>query len=181
MGMSKLSIWVRDTTHPCLPYQSTKHSWFAIILTCDFQPLHFGLVKNGLFPLRTPGKLGGKVHGQVEVPPGCYLVVGYATCKNIFTDIAMVQVGCNTETCVNLLPKSASTCLGQLIATIKVAQAMGTNQYSFGCPVGREIPEEVLSNAINSLEKLREFLPEDTLTPKIISMDELIALAKEKQ
>lgn len=181
MGMSTLSIWVRDTAHPCLPYESTKHSWLAIIMTCDLQLLNFGSVKNGLFPLTTPGKLGGKVHGQVRVPPGCYIVVGVGTCKNVFTDFAMVQAGCNMETCVNLLPKAASTCLGQIIATIKVAQAIGVNNYSFGCPVGREIPEEVLSNALNSLEKLREFLPEDTVTPKIISMEKLIALATEKQ
>lgn len=180
MGMSKLSIWVRDTAHPCLPYQSTGHSWYAVIWTCDLQPLHFGRVKNGFFALTTPGKLGGKVHGQVEVPPGCYLVVAYATCKNVFTDFAMVQVGCNVETCVNLLPKAASTCLGQLVVTLNVAKWLGPG-YSPSCPAGREIPTEVLSNAITSLEELRKYLPEDTITPRLVSMDELKKLAKETQ
>lgn len=176
MGMSKLSIWVRDTSHPCLPYQSTKHSWYAVIWTCGLQPLHFGRVKNGFFPLTDPGKLGGRVHGQVEVPPGFYIVVAYATCKNIFTDFAMVQVGCDDEACVNLLPKSAATCLGQLVTTLKVAQWLGPG-YNPGCPAGREIPKETLSNAIASLEKLREYLPEDTITPRIVSMDELKKIA----
>lgn len=182
MGMAKLSIWVRDTAHPCLPYQSTTHSWYAIIWTCDLQPLHFGRVKGGLFALTEPGKLGGNVHGQVEVPPGCYIIVAYATCKNIFTDLAMVQVGCNDEACVNLLPKSVSTCLGQLVVALNIAQYLGP-AYNPASAAGREIPKETLSNAIKSLENLRKYLPEDTITPKIpISLDELKKLAeKEKQ
>jgi hypothetical protein len=181
MGMSKLSIWVRDTAHPCLPYQSTGHSFYAIIWTCDLQPLSFGRVKNGLFPLTDLGAGGGRVHGQVEVPPGCYIVVAYATCKNVFTDFAMVQVGCNDEACVNLLTKSATTCLGVQIVTLKIAQYLGPN-YNPASPAGREIPKEVLANAIASLEKLRTYLPEDTITPRLVSLDELMKLADiEKQ
>lgn len=180
MGMSKLCIWVRDTAHPCLPYQSTGHSFYAIIWTCDLQPLHFGRVKNGLFPLTDPGKLGGRVHGQVEVPPGCYVVVAYATCKNVFTDFAMVQVGCNDEVCVNLLPRSVATCLGQLVYALNVAQWLGP-VYSPGSPAGREIPKEALSNAIASLNKLRDYLPEDTITPRLLSLDELKKLVEEKK
>ena len=181
MGMSRLSIWVRDTAHPCLPYQSTAHTWRAIIWTCDLQPLNFGSVKNGIFDLTDPGALRGKVHGQVAVPPGCYIVVAYASCKNVFTELAMVQVGCNDEACVNLLPKSVSTCLGQLLYAFNIAQHVGSANYQWSSPAGREVPEEVLSNAIASLEKLRTYLPEDPITPRIVSLDELKKIAVKEQ
>jgi len=181
MGMSKLSIWVRDTSHPCLPYQSTGHSWIAIILTCDLQPLYFGAVKNGVYPLTDPGKAGGRVHGQVDVPPGCYIVLAVATCKNIYTDMAMVQVCCNEETCVNLIPKSLSTCSGQLITALNIASILGPG-YAPSSPAGQEIPKEVISRAISALEELRKRLPEDTILPRLpVSLDDLKKMAEKER
>ncbi len=176
MGMSKLNIWVRDTAHPCLPYQSTMHTWVAGIFTCDLQPVWVGLLTEPWSPPPVPGE-GVKVHRvhqQVEVPPGCYIVLGAAPCKNVYTDFAMVQVGCNEEVCVNLLPKSVSTCSGLLVTALNMAKAMGAINYSFGCPAGQEIPERVISSAVESLENLRKYIPEDPITPKLaVVMDEL--------
>ncbi|MFH0850177.1 MAG: hypothetical protein V1924_04465 [Candidatus Bathyarchaeota archaeon] len=45
MGLSTLSIWVRDPYSPLLPYQSSGHSFRACILTADYKPLHFGAVQ----------------------------------------------------------------------------------------------------------------------------------------
>lgn len=181
MGLSKLNIWVRDTTYPCLPYQSTGHSYIAVILTCDLKPLHFGEVKNGLYPLKEPGKGGGRIHGQPEVPPGCYIVVGVATCKNIYTDMAMVQVGCNQEVCVNLITKSLSTCSGQIIAALNIANVLGPN-YAPSSPAGREIPKEVISKAIKALEELKEYIPKDPILPALpISIEDLKKMAAEEK
>ncbi len=181
MSLSKLSIWVRDTAHPCLPYQSTAHSWVAIIMTCDLQPLHFGPVHNGVFALTDPGKAGGKVHGQIPVPPGCYIVVAVATCKNIYTDMSMIQVGCAQEVCVSLIPKSLSTCTGQIIAALNIASILGAG-FAPSSPAGREIPREVISKAIDALEKLREYIPKDTVLPALpISLDDLKKMAEEEK
>lgn len=181
MTMSKLSIWVRDTVHPCLPYQSTTHSWSAIILTCDLQPLHFGAVKNGVYQLTDPGKAGGRVHGQVEVPPGCYIVLAAATCKNIFTDMAVVQVGCGEEACVNLITKTLSTCTGQLIYALNIASFLGPN-YTPSSSAGKEIPKEVVSRAITALDELRRHLPEDHVLPMLpISLDDLRKMAEKER
>jgi hypothetical protein len=180
MGLSKLSIWVRDTAHPCIPYQSTGHSYIAVIFSCDLQPLHFGSVKNGLYPLTDPGKGGGRIHGQVEVPPGCYIIVGVATCKNIYTDMAMIQVGCDQEVCVNLITKSLSTCTGQIIAALNIAQVLGPG-YAPSSPAGKAIPKEVLSKAIGALEELSKHIPKDHILPAIpISIEELKSMAVEE-
>lgn len=181
MGCSKLSIWVRDTRYPCLPYQSTGHSYYALILTCDLQPLHFGEVKNGWYLLNETGKGGGRIHGQIEVPPGSYIIIGVATCKNIYTDMAMVQVGCDQEVCVNLITKALSTCTGQIIDALKIAQQLGPN-YAPSSPAGREIPKEVLSEAIDALEKLKEYIPKDRVLSALpISIDDLLRIAEEDQ
>lgn len=181
MGLSKLSIWVKDTAHPCLPYQSTAHSWIAIILSCDLQPLSYGAVNNGVFALTDKGKAGGRIHGQVDVPPGCYIVVAVATCKNIYTDMAMVQVGCNQEACVSLITKSLSTCTGELIAALNIATILGPG-YAPSSPPGREIPREVISKALTALEELRKNIPEDIILPKLpISLDELKKMAEKEK
>ncbi len=180
MGLAKLSIWVRDTAHPCLPYQSTSHSWVAIIMSCDLQPLHFGAVRNGVFPLTVPGKARGKVHGQVGVPPGCYLVVAVATCKNVFTELAMVQAICGQEVCVNLIPKAVGTCVGQLIAALKVAQILGPN-FAAGCPAGREIPKTVAAKALEALQELQASVPPDAVLPALpITVEQIERMARKE-
>lgn len=181
MSMSELSIWVRDTAHPCLPYQSTAHNWISAIFTCDLQPLSFGAVKNGIFPLTDTGNGGGRVHGQVRVPPGCYIVVAFATCKNVLTDMAFVQVGCRETACVNLITKRLSTCTGQLIVALKVGQVLGA-KYSASSPPGEQIPPEVIANATKALEELRKHLPWDPVLGAFpVSEDELIEMAKEEK
>lgn len=160
--LPELSIWIRDTKHPCLPYQSTGHSWYAAIFTCDLQPLTFGKVNGGLVPLDVPGAARGKIHGQVKVPPGCYIVFGVATCKNVFTDFAYVQARCEGVTCVNLLTRRMTTCAGQLIFALKVAQNIGGG-YAFNCAAeaDKAPPPEVLERAIGALEELQKHMPPD--------------------
>jgi len=179
MGTGRLSIWVRDTEHPCLPYQSTAHTWYAAIVTCDLQPLAWGAVQNGIFKLNVRGKLGGMVHGQVEVPPGCYIVIGFATCKNILTDWATVQVGCGEEVCVNLLPRTLTRCTGEILYALNVASVLGP-AYSPSCPA-MEIPAEVIRRSIHAMEELRKYLPEDRVLPALpITLEELLRMAKEE-
>lgn len=181
MGLSKLSIWVRDTAHPCLPYQSTGHNWIAIIWTCGLEPLSYGAVNNGVFPLTDVGNAGGKVHGQVDVPPGCYIVVAIATCKNIFTDMALVQVGCDETACVNLIPKRLSTCTGQMITALNIAAILGQG-YSASSPPGEPIPREVIAKATDALEELQRHLPWDPVLSALpITVDELKKMAKEEK
>ncbi len=177
MSLSKLSIWVRDTAHPCLPYQSTSHSWIAIIWSCGMQPLSFGVVNNGIFPLTEKGKAGGMIHGQVKVPPGCYIVVALATCKNIFTDMAYVQVGNDETVTVNLITKRLSTCTGQLLTALNIASILGPH-YSPGSPPGKPIPREVIAKATKTLKELQEFSGWDPVMDALpITVEEIKKMA----
>jgi len=180
MGLSKLSIWVRDTAHPCIPYESTRHSYIAVILSCNLKPLHFGSVKNGIFRLTHPGKAGGNIYGQVEVPPGCYIVLAFSTCKNVYTDMAMVQVGCNTEVCVNLITKRLSTCAGQIITALNIAQVLGPN-YRPASPEESKIPSQVIERTISALEELKKYMPPDPVLPALpVSIEDLKEMARKE-
>lgn len=178
MSMSELSIWVRDTRDPCLPYKSSGHSWYAVIWSCGLVPLTFGDVKQGIFPLNVLGAAGGKVHGQVKVPPGCYIVLAFAACKNIFTDMTYVQVGCGETACVNLITKRLSSCTGQLLTAINIASVLGP-KYKPGSDE-KEIPRELLDQVKKALEKLLDFLPDDPVVEALKTTDEhLKKLAQE--
>ncbi|HUX06759.1 MAG TPA: hypothetical protein VMX35_05535 [Acidobacteriota bacterium] len=178
--MSELSIWIRDTADPCLPYKSTSHSWIAVIWSCGIKPLAFGDVRDGFFPLNVPGAARGRVHGQVKVPPGCYIVFAFSPCKNIFTDMTYVQVGCGETACVNLVTKRFSSCTYQLIKTIDIAAALGKH-YKPGSEE-KEIPRELLDHAKKALEKLLDFLPDDPVVNALKTTDRhLEKLAQEKE
>jgi len=136
-------------------------------------------VHNGVFPLTESGAARGRVHGQVRVPPGCYIVLAVATCKNIYTDMAFVQVGCDETVCVNLITKRLSTCAGQLIAALNIAAILGP-AYSPSSPPGEEIPREVIAKATEALEELRRHLPPDPVLPALpISVEDLGRMAGE--
>ena len=70
MADSILSITIRDTEHPCAPYQTTRHTFLVQIFNCDGKPLFWKGVNYGKpFPLDVPGEKGGRIHAQVKVPP----------------------------------------------------------------------------------------------------------------
>ncbi|MCW4050724.1 MAG: hypothetical protein NWE89_13420 [Candidatus Bathyarchaeota archaeon] len=179
--MSKLNFWIRDPYHPLLPYQSSGHNFRVVILTADYKPLNFGAVHHGVFALTHQGPRRGKVHGQVEVPPGCYIVVGYASCKNVLTDFALVQVGCGKEVCVNLITKTMATCRNQLIWALNLAYKAG-NQYKPASEEGSKIPKKVAGKVLEALKELGEYLPEDHVTPALpIDEEELLERVNEEE
>lgn len=120
MADSILSIIIRDPTHPCAPYQSSKHSFRVQIFHCDGKPLFWKGVKLGLpgLWLSEPGAGGGRIHAQVKVPPGCYLIRAIAQCKNVVTDWAYVGVGCDQTVCVNLTIPTVKHCVMRTIAAL---------------------------------------------------------------
>lgn len=163
MGLSTLNIWVRDTRHPLLPYQSSTHNFIALILSCEtpYTPLTFGALTNGLFPLTEPGAGGGKVHGQVKVPHGTYLVRAFAPCKNVFTSWAWTQVCCDEEVCVNLITNRFRDCIKE---TQLVAQLYGwCDEQGIPYRPGSDpvkLSHDLLRKADEVLGALAENLPE---------------------
>ncbi len=150
---SILSITVRDTAHPCAPYQSTRHSFFVQILHCDGKPLFWKGINYKRFRLNVRGHGGGFIHAQVKVPPGCYVLRAVATCHNVVTNWASVQVCCAETVCVDLLPTSVFHCINNTITGLLLG-TVGER------PVIEIAPQEV-DEAVRALRVLAERLPKD--------------------
>lgn len=86
MGMATLNIWVRN--EDCKVIDDRK----AHLHVYDCR---------GEQVLPTTWFGGG--HIEVELPPGCYIVTAGVVWGNVYTDKAMVVVGCHQTACVNLV------------------------------------------------------------------------------
>jgi len=161
MTDSILSITIRDPEHPCMPYERTGHSFWVQIFHCDFTPLFWKGVTYLNYLLDTRGKSNGFIHGQIKVPPGSYLIRAFATCKNVVTDFAMVEVGCDKTVCVNLLPTTVDYCLARAVVGI----IGGTVDPPGGDDSVKKLHPKEANEAVKAIDALREKLPKDPLPP----------------
>ncbi len=173
---SILSITVRDSIHPCAPYQASGHNFYGQIFHCDGTPLRWKGMNYSLFLMQVPGPGGGRIHAQVRVPPGCYLIRAIAPCKNVVTDWTWVGLGCNQTLCVNLVPPTVRHCiqralLGLLVGTVDPPQRGDE-------PVAKIMPREV-EEAVSVLKRIIEKLPADPKLPTPPTAEELPRLMRE--
>ncbi len=161
MADSILSIIIRDTRHPCAPYQSTRHSFYVSIFTCDMKPLHWSGTTYIHYPLNVRGKAGGMIHAQVHVPPGSYLIRAVATCKNVVSDWAWAEVGCGKTVCVNIVIPNAIDCL---LRTILGIQAGTVDPPGGEAMIRNAMPKEV-GEAVEAMQRVVEKLPRSVLPP----------------
>jgi len=179
MADSTLSVTVRDTTHPCSPYRTTRHSWKVQIFHCDGTPLFWkGIDYTHGFWLNVRGAKGGFIHGQVKVPPGCYLVRAIATCKNVLTDWAYVGVGCDQTVCVNLVPPAVKHCINRVLAGLLLGTVDPPREGE--ATVSSMMPGEV-KEAVAILTKIASRLPEDALLPSTPTAGELEKMLREEK
>jgi hypothetical protein len=155
MADSILSITVRDSDHPCAPYQATNDHFVAQIYHCDHKPLHWKGLDGTKVPLEAVVPDGPQIHGQFPVPPGIYLVRAEATCKNVITDWAWVQVCCNQTVCVNLVASPVVHCINRMIYSLRHGTAGVQN-----VPVWETWPTEALRAAVE-LRNLVQVLPKE--------------------
>lgn len=176
MADSILSITVRDRRHPCAPYQSTQHNFRVQIFHCDGKPLFWKGVNFG-FPgviLDVRGEGGGVIHGQFKVPPGCYVVRAIATCNNVVTDWAWVNVCCDQTVCVDLVLPSIFHCIHRTIVGLQIGTVEGDRR------LVEMMPREV-QLAVEALEAIAERLPRDPSPPAPPSAEEIEKAVKEQQ
>lgn len=142
MSYAKLNIWLRDLN--CCP----KNVWKVelVVKTCcgeylvDFNPDVIDKLKEA-YPdynvergardrettirIAQPGWKQVIKHLEVDVPPGCYIVRAWVCWGNLWTDRAMVIVGCGQEGCVNLFVPRAQHCIrGVILPLLKVARGL---------------------------------------------------------
>jgi len=60
-------------------------------------------------------------HLELDIPPGCYIVRAWVCYGNLWTDRAMVIVGCGGEACVNLIVPQKQNCIRDVIIPELVA------------------------------------------------------------
>ena len=140
MSYAKLNIWLRDLD--CCP----KNVWKVelVVKTCggeylvDFNP---DVIKNlkEAYPdynvqrgtrsnettirITQPHPHDPQVikHIELEVPPGCYIVRAWVCWGNLWTDRAMVIVGCGQDACVNLIVPQKVNCIVDVIIPVGIA------------------------------------------------------------
>lgn len=171
--MSKLNVVIRDPKYPCKTYAASGHSFWVVVLTCDYSLV-------AIQALTEAGPGGGKVYGEIEVPPGQYILFGLSPHGNVMTQWASITAGCGQDVCVSLMAARMEQCLWGLLQAIQAALS------------GREGKEDkgkrvALENARGALEELRAKLPdyEPPLTAEDLAKakapEELVALWKELQ
>jgi hypothetical protein len=155
---SCLSVTVRDSHHPCAPYQSTGHSFNVEVYHCDGLPLFWKGVNFGKgVPLQIAGAGGGLVHGQFRVPSGCYLVRAVATCQNVVTDWAWANIGCGATVCVDLVPPMVRHCIERVVAGL-VAGTVDDQ------PLGEVVGDQA-ARVAEALREVAASLPDQPLPP----------------
>ncbi len=161
MGSSELRILIKDPNYPCKPYERTGH-WFKVdIMHCNGDFLKWnGIIYRG-YPLKR------RIHDQVKVPPGCYVVRAYAPCGNVTTQTAVIQVCCDQIVCVNLLATNPRFCF--IVAKLALNPEIIAN-----------VPREVIANANDAIAKVIGHLPREVLPePPENLVDELLKEAEE--
>jgi hypothetical protein len=172
MADSTLSITIRDTTFPCAPYQSTGHSFLVDIFNCDGLPLSWKGTTYVTFPLDTPaGPLRSLVHGQVGVPPGSYLIRAYSGCKNVVSDWAWVNVGCDQTVCVDIVLPSVRDCIDRVLAGLQLGTVDPPEEGEE--KVRDVVPEEEMNRAIEVLNSIAERLTRGERMPPPPTQEEL--------
>jgi len=158
--MGEIDILIKDPSYPCAPYRRTGHRFYVDIMHCDGSFLEWKGITYNNYPLAQ------RIHDQVKVPAGCYVVRAAALCGNVTTQTAVVQVCCNEKVCVNLLATSPRFCFV-------------TAMLALHPEIIREVPRDVLDNADDALGKVIEHLPKVPIEPPADLVKEL--LKREKQ
>lgn len=143
---SRLRVVIRDKVHACKPYSSSKHSFWVLVFNPDFTFFKAFLCA----PPAGPG--GGLIYGETEVPQGTYLVTAIATCHNVWTNWAWVQVCCDSVACVNLLPRPKGLCIHDAVVGLKQWLAEEANMN----PEARKAADA----AVKALAGVQKYLPD---------------------
>ena len=135
MSYAKLNIWLRDLN--CCP----KNVWKMelVVKTCcgeylvDFNPDVIEKLgqaypdykvgrgsrdRETTIRIIQPGFKPTIKHIEVDVPPGCYIVRAWVCWGNLWSERAMVIVGCGQEGCVNLFVPQARHCIRAVLLPI---------------------------------------------------------------
>jgi len=174
MSYAKLNIWLRDLR--CCP----KNFWKVelVVKTCggdylvDFNPDVIAKLK-AAYPehIVERGSRDGETtivirhpeyklwikHIEIDVPPGCYIIRAWVCWQNLWSDRAMVIVGCGGEACVNLIVPLGRNCIRDAAIPFGVlAQNLPPDKVRIAFEMlmkAGQMPKEAILKELNDLTK----------------------------
>jgi len=128
MGNARLNIWIRDTNCNLVRRRGHLH-----VLNCHGTEV-------------IPSLWFNDGHAEVQVPPGCYIVVAGVVQGNIYTDMTMVVAKCDESVCVNLVLTS--------FIMPRAVQAVPREPIAYNCPRALAVP--LIVNAFEKKINVKE-------------------------
>jgi hypothetical protein len=156
----KMCIYIRDRVHPADLYDSSSHSYAVSIHEVGSNsPLIWKGMNYNWVWLPFPGE-AGRIAGEFEVPAGTYLVKAFASCWNVVTNLAWVQVADGETVAVNLVPTTVLFCIQSAMIGVTLGTARDTPIAKVAAPEA-----EAFGKAANALmaklpkEESVQFMP----------------------
>jgi hypothetical protein len=164
VSTAKLNIWVTKVGDPCRIDDSIQ--WFVHILHCNGEILQWCNKKYA----NLPTKCG---HLEVEIPPGCYMVVATwspgagttvpTSLGNHISHLQIVRANCGDHLCVTLFPPTFHWCGIWWLVALRDAMA--------GTALPREA-QPAAKQALDAVEALMKQIPADPLAERMLKMEE---------
>lgn len=164
MSTAKLNIWVTEVGNPCKI--DMERQWYVHILHCDGSVLNW-------CDRRYTNLLTKCGHLEVEVPPGCYMVVATwsksqdtairpTRLGNHLTHLQVARVNCGDHACITLFPPTAHFCGIWWVRALEVAA------------LRQEIPRPLADEARQLVAKMLEATGEkpDPLAEALLKLDD---------
>jgi len=165
MSTAKLNVWVTKVGEPCA-IDDTR-TWFVHILHCNGEVLKWCDRRYA----NLPTKCG---HLEVEIPPGCYIVVatwspGAATTApttlgNHISHLQIVRANCGDHVCVTLFPPTLHFCGVWWLVALREATAVRGAL----APNAQKHAQE----AVRAAEAFLKALPADPLAENMLKIEQ---------
>jgi hypothetical protein len=164
VSTAKLNIWVTKVGDPCRIDDSVQ--WFVHILHCNGEILQWCDKKYA----NLPTKCG---HLEVEIPPGCYMVVATwspgagttvpTSLGNHISHLQIIRANCGDHLCVTLFPPTFHWCGVWWLVALR--EAMG------GTLLPREA-QPAAKQAIEAVDALMKQIPADPLAERMLQIEQ---------
>lgn len=164
MSTAKLNIWITRVGEPCRIDDTTQ--WFVHILHCNGEILQWCNKRYANLPTSCG-------HLEVEIPPGCYMVVATwsagatttvpQTLGNHISHLQIIRANCGDHLCVTLFPPTFHHCGVWWLVALR--EALGVNL------LPREA-QPAAKQALEAVQALMKLIPADPLTEQMLKIEQ---------
>ena len=162
MSTAKLNIWITKLGEPCRIDDKTQ--WFVHILHCNGEILQWCDKRYANLPTRCG-------HLEVEIPPGCYMVVATwspgatgnvpTSLGNHLSHVQIIRAECDDHLCVTLFTPTFHQC--GVWWTVAAREALAV--------LPREA-QPAAKQALEAMDALNKLIPPDPLTQEMLKIEQ---------